>query len=323
MPKLVGGSGPIDSKIVFVGEAPGAEEDRLGVPFVGVSGELLTSIIHGLGLAREDIYITNVVKERPKDNKIEQFIKFDKGRTLVTEAYTKYENFLYEELSHTKANVYVAIGGVALWALCRQDKISKRRGSILQGHWPPQGGKVVPIIHPASALRNYIFTHFIRFDLRRAIEESAYPDIRLPSRRLHIEPSFIEAMAYLQSCYNRPKLGFDIEVVNEEISCISIARTPYDCMSIPFVMEGRDYFTIDQEIAIWQEIANILETPSIEKVGHNVCFDSTFIFIKYGIRSVNLKDSMVSSSICYPDFPKGLDFVTSICTREPYYKDDG
>ena len=327
--KLVGGSGPLDARICMVGEAPGAKEERLGRPFIGASGELLTSIMHNMGLSREEVYITNVVKERPAGNNIDPFIKFDRGRVTVSPKYNEYEKILYEELSQTKANVYVAIGGVALWALCRQDKITKRRGSILQGYIhsnPPIVGrkiKVIPIIHPASALRNYIFTHFIRFDIRRAMEESAFPEIRLPARSLQIEPSFFESMAYIQSCHDLPKIGFDIEVVNEEISCISIAKNPYDVISIPFVMEGRDYFNMDQEAAIWVEIAKILENPEIIKVGHNVCFDSTFIFIKYGIRSSNLKDTMVSSSICYPDFPKGLDFVTSICTKEPYYKDDG
>jgi uracil-DNA glycosylase family 4 len=322
MPNIVGGSGHLDARIVFIGEAPGAEEERTGKPFVGQSGELLTNIIHGLGLSREEVYITNVVKERPERNNIELFIKFDKGRVLATAKYNEYEQLLYEELSKTSANVYVAIGGIALWALCRQDKVTKRRGSILKGI---QIGnkKVIPIIHPASALRNYLFTHFIRFDLRRAMEESAFPEVRLPARSIKIEPNFLESMAYIHSCSELPKVGFDIEVVNEEISCISLARSPYDVISIPFVMEGRDYFDITQEVAIWKAIAELLENPNIVKVGHNVCFDSTFIFIKMGIRSTNLKDTMVSSSICYPDFPKGLDFVTSICTREPYYKDDG
>ncbi|MFA6973012.1 MAG: DNA polymerase [Gallionella sp.] len=322
MLNLVGGSGPLDARIVFVGEAPGAEEERTGKPFVGASGELLTNIIHGLGLSREEVYITNVVKERPAQNNIELFLKFDRGKILATAKYNEYEKLLYEELSKTSANIYVAIGGVALYALARQDKITKRRGSILKG-CQIGNKKVIPIIHPASALRNYLFTHFIRFDLRRVMEESAFPEVRLPARSLKIEPNFLESMAYIHSCFDATKIGFDIEVVNEEISCISIARSPYDCISIPFVMEGRDYFTIDQEIEIWKAIAELLENPNIIKVGHNVCFDSTFIFIKLGIRSVNLKDTMVSSSICYPDFPKGLDFVTSICTREPYYKDDG
>ena len=322
MPRIVGGSGPLDARIVMVGEAPGVEEERLGRPFIGASGELLTSIMHNMGLAREEVYITNVVKERPVGNNIETFLKFDRGRILASPKYHEYEKILYEELSQTKANVYVAIGGVAMYALTRMDKITKRRGSILKG---TQIGnkKVIPIIHPASALRNYIFTHFIRFDIRRVMEESAFPDIRLPARMIKIEPSFFDSIAYIQSCYDLPIIGFDIEIVNEEISCISIAKSPYDVISIPFVIEGRDYFSLDQEALIWVELAKILENSDIIKVGHNVCFDSTFIFIKYGIRSSNLKDSMVSSSISYPDFPKGLDFVTSICTKEPYYKDDG
>ena len=323
MPKLVEGIGPIDAKIVMVGEAPGVEEERTGKPFIGASGELLTNIMHSVGISRESVYITNVVKERPPANNIEKFIKFDKGKVFVTESYNRYENLLYEELSKTNANIYVAIGGVALYALARQDKVTKRRGSILHGTFPGFGGKVIPIIHPASALRNYLFTHFIRFDMKRIKEESAYPEVRLPARAMYLEPSFVESMAYIHSCHELERIGFDIEVMNEEISCISIARSPYDVISIPFVKNNSDYFTIDQEIAVWKAIADLLENPAIIKVGHNVTFDSTFIFIKYGIRSCNLKDTMVASSICYPDFPKGLDFVTSICTKEPYYKDDG
>ncbi len=322
--KIVPGYGPLDARICMIGEAPGAEEERQGKPFVGSSGELLVNIMNGLGLSREEVYITNVVKERPLANDIAHFIKFDSRRGVTTTAaYNEYEKFLYEELSHTNANVYVAIGNVALWALCRQDKIMKRRGSILHGTWPPVGGKVIPIVHPASALRNYISTHFIRFDIRRVIEESAFPDIRIPSRAIVIAPGFLDAIAYIERCKELPLISYDIEVVNEEVSCISIARSPYDCMSIPFYADGRDWFSVDQEAEVWRAIAELLENPDIEKVGHNVTFDSTFLFIKYGIRSRNLKDTMVSCGIAFPDFPKGLDFVTSICTKEPYYKDDG
>jgi uracil-DNA glycosylase family 4 len=315
----------------MVGEAPGAEEERFGKPFVGSSGELLTNIMHQVGISRDDVYITNVVKERPPGNNIEKFIKFDKGKVQTTAEYNKYEALLYEELEQTSANVYVAIGGVALYALCRLQAVTKRRGSILSGCFPSAsipgasitGRKVIPIIHPASALRNYIFTHFIRFDLKRVLEESAYPDIRLPSRMLRIDPNFIESISYLGEMAEQPKIGFDIEVVNEEVSCISIGPKPFDIMSIPFYAEGRDVFTVDQEAVIWKKIAEILENPDIEKVGQNVTFDATFLFIKYGIRTTNMKDTMILSGICYPDFPKGLDFITSICTKEPYYKDDG
>lgn len=323
MHKLVMGSGPIDAPIVMVGEAPGVEEERFGKPFIGTSGELLTRLMHQVGIAREGCYITNVVKERPPQNKIEHFIRFDKKGVIVTDAYKRYESFLMEELSTTNANVYVAVGGVSLYALTRLDKVTKRRGSILTGYVDGKQIKVIPIIHPASALRNYPFTHFIRFDLKRVLEESAYPEVRLPGRRLSVGPNFLESIAYLNSCHDLPLLGFDIEVVNEEVSCISVAKNPYDVISIPFYAEGRDHFTVDQEIAVWKELTSLLENPNIVKVGHNIAFDSTFLFIKYGIRTTNMKDTMILSSICYPDFPKGLDFVTSICTKEPYYKDDG
>lgn len=323
MPKLVMGSGPIDAKIVMVGEAPGAEEERFGKPFIGSSGELLTKLMHQVGITRDEVYITNVVKERPPSNNIETFIRFDRGKTITTQKYLEYEKLLYEELSQTNANVYVAIGGVALYALTRQDKITKRRGSVLEGAIDTRIIKVIPIIHPASALRNYIFTHFIRKDLSRIQEESLFSGVRLPSRMLKVNPNFLESIAFLTSCSELPIIGFDIEVVHEEVSCISVAKSPYDVISIPFFAEGRDVFTVDQEGMIWKEIAHLLENPAIAKVGHNITFDSTFLFVKYGIVTRNIKDTMILCGVCYPDFPKGLDFVTSICTKEPYYKDDG
>src|SRR5690606_8827381 len=117
--------------------------------------------------------------------------------------------------------------------------------------------------------------------------------------------------------------GNDIEVMNEEISCISFSISPTEGISIPFVLSGTDYFTPDQELEIWKEIASILEDPNIKKIGHNYIFDMSFIYRKYGIITRNFDCSMIAQGIAYPDFPKGLDFVTSMNTREPYYKDDG
>ncbi len=323
MNRTVNGVGPPDAKICMIGEAPGATEVKTGEPFTGASGELLTKLMQGVGISRQEVYITNVVKEQPPGNNIEHFLKFSSNGTVtMTPAYKAYEDQLYVELANIKANVFVAIGNVSLWALCRLAAITKRRGSILQG---TQIGnrKVIPIIHPASALRQYIFTHFIAHDLRRIEEESAYPEIRLPARIYHIKPSYYDIIDFLLRCQNVERVACDIEVMNEEVSCISFAPTPLEAMSIPFTSRGVEYLTIDQEIAVWKLIAEILENKNIVKVGQNIVFDSTFLFRKFGIRVYNIDDTMIAQGICYPDFPKGLDFITSTYTKEPYYKDEG
>jgi len=316
--------GPLDAKICFIGEAPGTEEEKLGRGFIGSSGQLLFKLAASAGIIRSDCYVTNVVKERPKGNDISEFIQFKGGEGYPTDLYRRYENDLYEELSKTKANVYVAVGATAMWALCRKTMITKRRGSILEGLIGDKPVKVIPIIHPAAALRQYTLIHTIGMDLKRIAEESEFPEIRLPQRNIIIHPSFMDSMAFLNICKASKIVAFDIEVMREEVSCISFAPTPYDIISIPFQAKGSDYFTIDQEIEIWKAITSIIEDENIIKVGQNIVFDTTFLFRKYGIKPKGiLEDTMIGQAIMYPDYPKGLDFITAMHTKEPYYKDEG
>ena len=320
--------GPIDAKIVFVGEAPGTEEEKTGRGFVGSSGQLLFNLAASAGIMRADCYVTNVVKERPKGNDIGEFIQFKMGNAYPTLWYEQYEKDLHEELLKTNANVYVAVGAIAMYALTRKTMITKRRGSILEGLLKcgdiTRNIKVIPIIHPAAALRQYTLVHTISMDLKRIAEESGFPDIRIPIRNIKIRPSYLDSIAFLQQCKESKIVAFDIEVMREEVSCISFAFTHTDIISIPFQAGGNDYFTPEQEIEVWKQIASILENPDIIKVGQNIVFDTTFLFRKYGIHPQGiLEDTMIGQAIMYPDFPKGLDFITSMHTKEPYYKDEG
>jgi DNA polymerase-1 len=94
-------------------------------------------------------------------------------------------------------------------------------------------------------------------------------------------------------------------------------------MCIPFIVAGQDYFDPGQEVEIMRLIAAILQDEGIEKIGQNLAFDSTFMFTRYHIVVRNMTDTMIGQAIAFPDYPKGLDFITSVYTKEPYYKDDG
>ena len=326
--RLVYGEGDKDASIVIVGEAPGATEVKLGRPFVGQSGQVLDNLLSNAGIPRSACYITNVVKEQPPNNDIEVFFKTQGQRVFCTPEFNAYVRALHEELWATDANVYVAVGNTALYALTQRHGIMKWRGSILQGFLEHNGQyrfiKVVPTIHPATALRQYIFVHYISFDLRRVREEATTREAQLPERHIRLRPSFNDCLSFLERCSASQMLAFDIEVMNGEVSCISFAYSPTEAISIPFMESGyRDYFTLDQEYEIWRAIGAILENENIQKVGQNVAFDATFLFRKYGFVTRPIQDTMVAQAILYPDFPKGLDFITSIWTREPYYKDEG
>lgn len=320
--RLVYGEGPKDAKIMIVGEAPGESEDRRGRPFVGQSGQLLEDLLYRAGIARRSCYITNTIKERPPGNDISKFIEFKRSSVNETFAFKEYVEMLKAEIEEVNPNVIVAVGNVPLYAIAGQKSVTKWRGSVIESTLIP-GKKVIPIIHPAAAMRQYTFQHFINFDLMRVKSESAFPHINRQERNYVIRPDYHDSLQYLLGCQKRGRIAFDIEVSGMQVSCISFSYNETSAICIPFLEKGSEYFTYEQEADIWLEIAKILEDPNIECIGQNVTFDSTFLFNRYGIKSNNLHDTMIAVAVAFPDFPKGLDFITSVYTDMPYYKDEG
>ncbi len=138
--QLVYGVGNSDARLVFVGEAPGREEDLKGEPFVGEAGRLLDRILFAMGLQRADVYICNVLKCRPPQN-----------RDPDTEEVSTCEPFLARQLAAIQPQVIVALGRFAVQSLLK-NKIPISR---LRGEWQEyQGIPLMPTYHPAYLLRN-------------------------------------------------------------------------------------------------------------------------------------------------------------------------
>jgi len=320
--RIVNGDGPSSATIMIVGDAPGSQEEMRGKPFIGAAGDILNACLERAGIIRSNCYITNVVKERPPMGNIDTLISFTKG-VKKSAVYDTYEKSLYAEIDRIKPNVIVAMGSVALYAVTRKTSVMKYRGSILPSCSDIPGYKVIPVIHPSAALRQYLLQHMIANDLRRVREHSKSREIVYKNREYILNPSFDDSLRFLSDCMGYSRVAFDIEVSNMEVSCISFAYSDNLAISIPFVHNGNDYFTPLQEAEIWRRIALILENENIEALGQNTTFDTTFLFNKYGIKTKNIQDTMVAQAILYPDYPKGLDFITSMYTDIPYYKDEG
>jgi DNA polymerase len=138
--QIVFGAGSPDADLMFVGEAPGADEDQQGVPFVGRAGQLLTRIIEAIDLKRDDVYIANVIKCRPPQN-----------RNPEPDEVETCEPFLFRQIDVIEPKVIVALGTFAARALLRTlDPISRLRGRV----YDYRGAKLVPTFHPAYLLRN-------------------------------------------------------------------------------------------------------------------------------------------------------------------------
>ena len=242
---------------------------------------------------------------------------------------------LKSELAQTSANVIIPCGNVALYALTSRVGITNWRGSIIESTLLDR--KCIPTIHPATYTQEklwkdptaFLNKHLITMDLKKAKLQSQFPEIRLLERRMHTKPNYATALEFLQECFASCEAGnivwFDIELTafSQELSCISFALSETDCMCIPFVDERGDYFSPDQEAKLMQIIGELLEHPRCSNGGQNVIFDAHFLLKKYGIRTIDLHDTMIAQKILYPEFRVGLNFITAMWTDISYYKDDG
>lgn len=323
---IINGQGPAVCDIVFVGDYPDKTEVNTCKAF---DSHIYKELFYGTGVFKNGCYRTLVIKEdidrtvKPKEA-IKKYIDLESRKKEKPESvkYQAFKDILRDELAGLQFNLIVAVGDVALYALTGKTSVFKHRGSILDCTLIP-GKKVIPIIHPRTIFAQYKVTHYIKHDMFRIVEESKYPEKRLPEANFVLRPSYEETMNFLDICDKSERVGFDIEILNNEVSCLSFAYDMKNVISIPFVENNSDYFNPKEELDILLRIANILENPDINKIMQNGTFDTWFMFQAYGIHTVNVDDTMIAHALAFADFPKGLDFITSTKTRWPYYKDEG
>jgi uracil-DNA glycosylase family 4 len=155
---LVFGVGNPQAKLMFIGEGPGRDEDLQGEPFVGRAGQLLTDIItKGMGLSREEVYIANVVKCRPPEN-----------RNPEPDEVASCEPFLKRQIDIVRPEIIIALGKFAVQALLQ----TKAPITKLRGRWHSYHGiKLMPTFHPAYLLRNPGDKKLVWEDIKKVINE--------------------------------------------------------------------------------------------------------------------------------------------------------
>jgi uracil-DNA glycosylase len=137
---IVFGEGDPNTKLMFVGEGPGADEDQQGRPFVGRAGQLLNNMINAMGLKREEVYIANIVKCRPPQNRTPEPVE---ANTCT--------QFLFQQINVIRPEILVALGSTAAtYLLGAKASLSSLRGRVHQAH----GSKLIVTYHPAYLLRD-------------------------------------------------------------------------------------------------------------------------------------------------------------------------
>ena len=155
--KKVVGSGNKNANVMFIGEASGRNEDLQGLPFVGQAGKLLIELIEGIGLSRKEVYITNLIKCRPPNNRA----PFEDEKDACWK-------FLLDQIQFIQPKIIVTLGVQSFEYLFRKigrkmdDRITKIHGKIIYS----RGNRIIPMLHPAAGLRKTEYLEMLRSDFK-------------------------------------------------------------------------------------------------------------------------------------------------------------
>lgn len=323
-------SGPRNAKIVIVGEAPGTQEIKTGLPFVGGAGDVLTRMLGVAGIDRQECFITNVAHVQPPKNDFNWFLK-PKPRPELIQGIIQ----LKKDLGEIKPNLVIALGGQPLRFLTGMQGISKWRGSILPCKLEI-GLKVIATYHPAYILRMWDYKAVAELDLKRCAAQAKFPEIRRPQRELILNPSQADSIWLKGELLKADLMAVDIECTESSngwrLSCVGFS----DKASRAVVWPCDNPW----QVAIIKELCE----SAVPKAFQNGMFDVTVlgdngIHVPY---STFVWDTMLGHHALFTEcaggsdemsalggkkkqaaIMKGLGFQTSIYTEEPYYKDDG
>jgi uracil-DNA glycosylase family 4 len=326
--RLVPGVGRDNAKIVIVGDYTTPFDDKALKPFTGPNGSVLESCLHGAGLIKGNVYITNTFKSVTKRyGKTANTDFFDEEKKKFTELGLEHAEMLRREIEAIQPNVIVAAGNPALMALTGLSSVAKYRGYVCMTSKLRTPTKLIPTYSPGSTLRGtYTNRHMIVSDLRKAKQESEFPELVRPDRHLIYDHKTVEeCLQWLDYYVSQPRVCFDIEVINYEVSCVSFASTPDVGCVIPigdseFKPQG---WIEDEELQLWRGIQRVLGNPNTTKIVQNGMFDIHFLATRCGVMVRGpIHDTMIAHSVMFPELPKGLDFLGSIyCGAQEYWKD--
>lgn len=335
-----------DCKIAFVFDFPTTDEQRLGEIMVGSTGKMFHKMCEILELNVENCLLTHALAQKPAQENPAHFFmnkknysKFSKenkwrskypvnGFGFLKPEYESELERLQNELNACAPNIIIAMGSLALWALTGLDKIGTYRGTILKSDLT-SGTKVMPTFSPSAVIRNFDFRPIVLADIKKAVEESNTPEIKIKERELWIEPTIEDLQSFEESFIKENNedepLSFDIETANGFITCIGFAPNDSTALVIPFKDKRnvlQNYWTdVTHERQAWAWIKRILENEKITKVAQNQTYDVSWLQYKHNIKVAGtIHDTMHAQHALQPEQQKGLGFLGSIYTNEGAWK---
>lgn len=350
---LKSGDGPTDAKIMLVGESFSDNDERVGLPFQGPSGEELSRMLHEAGIMRSECYTTNVVNARAPGGDLGAWMGWKKKdvqadyvqvrglwvKPTIREGIER----LLQEIALVRPNLIIALGGHALWALTGATGIMKWRGSQLRTAiptelWPRDVDpvtpvKLIPAIHPSMIARDWSQRQITVHDFKRAAGERDSRDYsNEPKWNFIVRPTINQALGTLHNLLEWLSSGqiewidFDLETRAGHIACAGLSWTKIDAICIPLMcVESRDgYWLLEEEAEILWLLYQVLTHPKVKVRGQNLLYDAQYTYRHWHFVPRVAQDTMIAQHSAFCTQPKSLAHIASMyCDHYVYWKDDG
>jgi uracil-DNA glycosylase family 4 len=311
---IVKTTGPPDSKMYFLGEAPGEVEEQTGLPFQNLhgAGRVFNLILSQNGINRREVRIRNVALRRPPANNMGYYFH-DSKCTIPKSELVEWIEQLRCELEENRPNVVVAMGSYALWALTGMKKISEARGYVVESTLVP-GLKVVPTYHPQAINYEWKLFPVAVFDVRKALHHSSSPEV--PQDKTHyIAPASFEMfMDYLETIRSANKrFAFDIEahIGTAYPYLLGVADNKSFGMSFWNMKNNVPTISPRQEAQLWYKLAQC--GKDCEVIMHNASYDKAVMWYHHGVLFENIwMDTLIAAHVIWPELPRDLGFMGSI-----------
>ncbi len=338
-PKLNVSCPPTDNinsaRFAFVSNLPTHIECKKKAPFSGPRSGQFNRALAVVRIPKYECYITHAVKA---DWMKEFSIITEKGKKCPEWGILQAN--LIKELSFFKGKIIVLLGELPMRLLLddpRINSIHKYRGSFYPAEQfphlakPLKGKIILCSYHPdytgIGKNKDPKAFYTLVSDLTRMLNVEKDTSILTSKVDIKIDPRFDQVMKFYKLIETKSICAFDIEAPPDFMTCFSLAIRDSDrvtSMCIPLMDNRGNFWSPQQELEIIQGLARILGNPEIRKVMQNGMFDITYLLRKYQIFTDNFYfDTLLAQHLCYTDLPKGLGYLTSVYTYEPYYKDEG
>jgi DNA polymerase I-like protein with 3'-5' exonuclease and polymerase domains/uracil-DNA glycosylase len=333
---------------MLIGEAPGAEENDRGKPFVGPAGYHLDLMFGECGINRADIRISNAFRYQPYNNNISQFVTFIKthgqreGWPTFMNGYVKpnmiqHLHDLHDEVERVQPNCIVAMGRTAYWALTgeppkKNHMLSDLRGNIFYPKIRDRHYKVIPTFH-SSYIMQYAWQDrsIVKHDLSRALHESLSSELIHRPAKFYLQPTYEQTMSFLDEMFLRSERGefvtLDLETRGGQIACCGIG-TQERVLTIPFmVIEGdHSYWPPEVELSIVLRLREISTHPNARIRGQNLLYDCQYTAKIWGFVPRVRHDTIINHHCLWPNpnMRNRLEFQGTLYCQQPrFWKVEG